>query len=73
MIAFCYRWLESLSFVAGNLSSCLWFNFRVHFHIIFILCGVGLPLERDHFMMLLYKLEGVFIRANYWSSSFEAR
>ncbi|XP_050725715.1 laminin subunit alpha-like isoform X5 [Eriocheir sinensis] len=33
----------------------------------------GLPLERDQFMMLLYKLEGVFIRANYWSSSFEAR
>uniref|UniRef100_A0A0P4VVW3 Laminin subunit alpha n=1 Tax=Scylla olivacea TaxID=85551 RepID=A0A0P4VVW3_SCYOL len=33
----------------------------------------GVPLERDQFMMLLYRLEAVYIRANYWSSSFEAR
>ncbi|XP_069958976.1 laminin subunit alpha isoform X2 [Cherax quadricarinatus] len=33
----------------------------------------GLPLQREQFMTLLYSLDGIFIRANYWSNSIEAR
>ncbi|XP_069164876.1 laminin subunit alpha isoform X2 [Procambarus clarkii] len=33
----------------------------------------GLPIQRDQFMMLLYGLDGIFIRANYWTNSIEAR
>ncbi|XP_047502805.1 laminin subunit alpha-like isoform X1 [Penaeus chinensis] len=33
----------------------------------------GAPLQRDQFMMLLYGLDGIFIRASYWSNSVEAR
>ncbi|CAL4059747.1 unnamed protein product, partial [Meganyctiphanes norvegica] len=33
----------------------------------------GAPMQRDQLMMLLYKLDGIFIRANYWLDSTEAR
>lgn len=38
----------------------------------YMIC-IGAPLQRDQFMMLLYGLDGIFIRASYWSNSVEAR
>ncbi|XP_042212496.1 laminin subunit alpha-like isoform X1 [Homarus americanus] len=33
----------------------------------------GFPVQREQFMMLLYELDAIFIRASYWSNAIEAR